>query len=533
MLRFKIAAGAAYRAAIVAVSKLETLLHRRFTASRALLAIVLLLCLSVPGIAKPAPMPSSTPDALTHHTIALGGRTFAYTARAGTITLRNGEDEPTARVFYTAYTLDGANPSRRAVTFLYNGGPGSSTMWLRMGSFGPVRVATADGRLTGPPPYHVVDNRYSLLDRTDLVFIDMPGSGFGRIIGAGTRKEFWGVDQDAGAFAQFIQRYITQFNRWNSPRFLFGESYGTMRSAVLAKKLQDDGVSLNGVVLLSSFLNSEIDYSDGAPIGGGDWGYVLYLPTEAATAWYHHALPGAPPLAVLLPQVENFALTEYLDALAQGAQLSPDRYADVVAKLHQYTGLSADYIRKSDLRVPYDRFQNEVLRQRGVTVGRIDSRFSTYVIDRPEISPDWDATDAAIDSAFVTTSNYYLRQTLGYRTPLLYRGEIYNLIYADGQTWDFKHGPNAQSLNVVPDLAQAMTYNPHLMVFSANGYYDFATPFFATVFALSHLNLATPLQSNITYGFYDSGHMVYLHPNALARFHDDLERWYAKALAHA
>lgn len=499
---------------------------------RLLVALLLLSGLPLPGAAK-APIPGQTPDAVTHHTLVLGGRTLAYTARAGTITLRNGQDQPTARVFYTAYTLDGADPSKRAVTFLYNGGPGSSTMWLRMGSFGPVRVATADGKLTGPPPYRVVPNRYSLLDRTDLVFIDMPGSGYGRIIGAGTRKDFWGVDADVAAFGQFIQRYIGTFNRWNSPRFLFGESYGTTRSCALATYLQGKGIGLNGIVLLSSFLNSNIDYNDGTPVGGGDWAYILYLPTEAATAWYHQSLANPPPLDTLISNVENFGLNEYLDALAQGAGLSPERYADVVAKLHAYTGLSEQYIRDSNLRISYDRFQSELLRERGVTVGRIDSRFQTPVLDRPEVAPDWDATDAAIDSAFVSTSNYYLRQVLGYNTPLLYRSDVYGLIYADGETWDFKHGPNVQTLNVAPDLAQAMTYDPHLKVFSANGYFDFATPFFATVYALNHLYLAPGLQRNVTYGFYQSGHMVYLHPSALARFHDELERWYAGVLANA
>ena len=377
------------------------------------------------GAAKPPAIPALTPDGITHHRLALGGRTLAYTARAGTITLRNGDDQPIARVFYTAYTLDGADPSKRAVTFIYNGGPGSSTMWLRMGSFGPVRVQTGDGQPTGPPPYRIVDNRYSLLDKTDMVFIDMPGSGFGRIIGAGKRDDLWGVDEDVAAFGQFIQRYITRFNRWNSPRFLFGESYGTTRSAVLAKYLQDEGIGLNGVVLLSSFLNSNIDYNDGAPIGGGDWGFILYLPTEAATAWYHHAVPDAPALTALLSEVENFALTEYLDVLAQGARATPARYNDVVAKLHRYTGLSERYIRSSDLRIPYDRFENELLRESGRTVGRIDSRFETYVLDRPEVSPDWDATDAAIDSVFTSMSNYYLRQVLHYNTPLLYRANIY------------------------------------------------------------------------------------------------------------
>ena len=196
----------------------------------------------------------------------------------------------------------------------------------------------------------------------------------------------------------------------------------------------------------------------------------------------------------------------------------------------RYTGLSEQYIRNSDLRIPYDRFENELLRDSGRTVGRIDARFETYVLDRPEVSPDWDATDAAIDSVFTSMSNYYLRQVLHYNTPLLYRANIYDLIYADGGSWDFKHGQNSQILNVTPDLAQTMTYNPKLKVFSANGYFDFATPFFATVYALDHLYLAPAIQRNITYGFYDSGHMVYLHPEALGRFHDDLERWYAGAL---
>jgi carboxypeptidase C (cathepsin A) len=499
-------------------------------APRILIAAAVAMLTALPALAagKPPAIPAPAPDAVTHHTLVLDGRTLHYTARAGTITLRNDKSQPTLRMFYTAYTLDGADPSKRAVTFLYNGGPGSSTMWLRMGSFGPVRVRTADGTITGPPPYTVADNQYSLLDKTDLVFIDMPDSGFGRIIGAGTTKEFFGVDQDVAAFEQFIERYLTQFGRWNSPRFLFGESYGTTRSAALAKVLQDKGISLNGVVLQSSYLNTDVDYNDGAPIGGGDWAYVLYLPTETATAWYHHALPGAPPLNVLMPRVERFALTEYLDALGQGAQLSPDRFNDVVAKLHRYTGLSEQYIRNSNLRIPYDRFENELLRERGITVGRLDSRFQTYLLDIPEVEPQWDASDAAIDSVFVSTTNDYLRRTLDYKTPLLYRTDIYKII---GNRWDNKHGSNAQVLNVAADLAQTMTYNPRLKVFSANGMFDFATPFFATRYVLDHLNLAPALRKNITFKLYPSGHMIYLHPAALAAFHADLERWYANALS--
>ncbi len=496
----------------------------------AVLAAALVASLAAPAAAKPPSYPALTPDGVTHHTLALGGKSLAYTARAGTITLRDTDDRPTARVFYTAFTLDNADPSHRPVTFFYNGGPGSSTIWLRMGSFGPVRVQTADGTMTGPPPYKLIDNQYSLLDRTDLVFIDMPGSGYGRFIGDGKPKDFWGVDQDADAFAQFIQRYLTNFNRWNSPRFLFGESYGTTRSAVLSNVLAQRGVALNGIVLLSSFLNPSIDYNDGAPIGGGDWAYVLYLPTETATAWYHHAIAGS--LEDDVAQAESFATGTYLDALAQGSQLPADRYNDVVAQLHRLTGLSDQYIRNSNLRIPYDRFENELMRDRGVTVGRLDARFETYVLDKPEISPDWDATDAAIDSAFVSTGNYYLRQVLDYKTPLMYRYEIYDLIYANGNSWDFKHGDDPQTFNVAPDLAQTMTYNPDLKIFSANGYFDFATPFFATVYVLNHLYIAPALQRNITYGFYASGHMVYLHPSALAKFHADLERWYAATLAN-
>lgn len=505
----------------------------RYRPLRALLLAGFLSSAIVPSgaqAAAPPPIPKLTADAVTHHTLQLNGRTYAYTARAGTITLRSQTDQPTARVFYTAFTLDGSDSTHRPVTFLYNGGPGSSTIWLRMGSFAPMRVQTADGGTTAGPPFTLSPNKFSLIDKTDLVFIDMPGSGYGRIIGAGTPKDFWGVDQDANAFAQFIQRYVTNFNRWNSPKFLFGESYGTTRSAVLSNILAQKGIALNGIVLLSSFLNPMVDYNDGAPIGGGDWAYVLYLPTETATAWYHGALGRGVPLNSLLSEVKSFALGEYLDGLAQGSRLDQGRFNDIVAKLHRYTGLSEQYIRNSNLRIPYDRFENELLRSRGLTVGRLDARFQTYVLDRPGISPDWDATDSAIDGAFIATGNYYLQQVLKYNPPLLYRSEIYDLIYSDGNSWDFKHGNNPQDFNVAPDLAQTMTLEPRMKVFSANGYFDFATPFFATQYVLSHLYLAPALQRNISYGFYESGHMVYLHPAALAKFHDDLERWYAQVL---
>lgn len=489
--------------------------------------------------AQPATAPQMAgiiPDSVTQHTIVLGANSYAYTARAGTIELTDEHERPTCSMFYTAFTLDGADPSSRPVTFFYNGGPGSSTVWLRMGSFGPVRVAVADGKMTGPPPYHILSNQYSLLDRTDEVFIDMCDSGYSRINGVGKPADFFGADPDVRSFAQFVDKYVTKFGRWNSPKFLFGESYGTPRSAMLVDYLQNEGIGVNGVVLLSSILNMSLyggtTFGSSSPQAGGDWSYVLYLPTETAAAWYHHRLPpGAPSdLQRAVNESRNFALGEYLDALAQGARLPISEYDDVVAKLHRLTGLSEEYLRNANLRVPYQNFLVELERNEGKVVGRYDARYSSDMLDSAAATrPPWDPTDAAIDSAFTATNNAYIQEQLGYKPPQSYRILAYDLIRADGGwKWDHNGSP---VLNTAPDLAHAMTFNPDLRVFSANGYFDFATPWLATVYTLNHLNLKNGLQSNISYGFYESGHMVYLHEAALARFHEDLETWYANTLA--
>ena len=477
----------------------------------------------------PAPAASAvTPDAVTKHSIALGGKTYPYTARAGTITLENDKGQPTCRMFYTAFTVDGADPRTRPVTFLYNGGPGSSTIWLRMGSFGPMRVQVGDGRPTPDAPFNLIENQYSLLDRTDLVFVDAPDTGFSRIVDAGKPSDFFGADPDVRAFGQFVSRYITAFGRWNSPKFLFGESYGTPRSAMLVRYLQQQSIGINGVVLLSSVLDFSLDWDINftpTAIGGGDWAFPLYLPTEAAAAWYHDTLPGpSTTLQALLPQVESFAMHEYVTALAQGANLSPGTYNDVVAKLHQYTGLSERYIRQSNLRIPYWRYSTELLRNTGEMTGRYDARYTSFMLDRVADRPDFDPVDSAIDAAFVANGNYFVRQILGYQTTLIYR-PLANVF----RQWDWKHNGNLPT-NTAQDLAGAMTFDPNLRIFSGNGYYDLATPFFATVYTLNHLNIPPQLQKNISYGFYESGHMVYLHPQALAQFHDDLERWYADTL---
>lgn len=491
-----------------------------------------------PAMAPSAPSESGAayPDSVTSHSLAIGGKTIAYTARAGLITLHDTDGKPTAQVFYTADTADGANPSTRPVTFIYNGGPGSSTMWLRMGSFGPVRVVAADAAPSGPPPYRIVDNQYSLLDKSDLVFIDMPDSGFGRIT-PGMEKSFFGVDQDVAAFGQFISNYLAKFDRWNSPKFIFGESYGTPRSAALSKYLLSHGITLNGVILQSSILNFGLDYGNGDPIGGGDWPYVFYLPTEAATAWYHNKISNRPAdLASFLSSVKQFAMGEYLDALYKGDKLSASERDDVIRKLSNFTGLSPQYIRLSNIRIPYDKFENELLRNQGETVGRLDSRYQTWNLDRASVEgPSWDPTDSTIDAPYTTAINQYLRVDLKYNPPIPYRANIYELIYGPGFSnqdgWDFSHNGRYPT-NTAPDLADAMAQNPSLKVFSANGYYDFATPFFATDYTLRHLNLSPTLQNNITYGYYQTGHMIYLSESALAQYKADLARWYDSALGH-
>jgi carboxypeptidase C (cathepsin A) len=488
--------------------------------------------------AEPSSEPGQYPDSVTQHTLDIDGKTLAYTARAGLIALHDQDGKPTAEIFYTADTLDGAAPLTRPVTFVYNGGPGSSTMWLRMGSIGPVRVLAADGQPSGPAPYRIADNPYSLLDKTDLVFIDMPDSGFGRIM-PGTEKQFFGVDEDVAAFGQFISNYLSKFDRWNSPKFLFGESYGTTRSAALADYLVQQGIALNGVVLQSSILNFGLDFTSGSPIGGGDWPYVLYLPTEAATAWYHHRAANAPAdLATFVANVEQFALGEYLDALGRGDVISSSERDDVVRKLSAYLGVSQQYVRESNLRVPFSRLQAEMLRDQGLVFGRLDSRYTTATYDRStQEGPQWDPTDSSIDAPYTTAINQYLRVDLKYSPPIPYRTQVYDIIYADGNSWNFSHSPpggrGGYPTDVAPDLADAMVQNPMLHVFSANGYFDFATPFFATQYTLDHLNLPPNLQQNITFGFYQSGHMIYLSTPALAQYKTDLAHWYDAVLGGA
>ena len=499
--------------------------------------------------ATPAP---AVPDATTEHTITVGGQAIAYKAVAGTITVGGNdtfdamlgldgklltdtgmnppdaakpEEWPaTARIFYTAYFKKeavGAKP--RPVMFLYNGGPGSATMWLHMGSFGPRRVVTPDTEHQTAAPYAMVDNKYSLLDVTDLVFIDAPGTGFSRIMGKNAAKEFWGVDEDAHAFERFIRRFLTKYDRWNSPKYIFGESYGTPRSAVLSAALQN--VDLNGIVLLSAILSFDNSVDGPQANPGVDQAYAVGLPTYAATAYYHHKLPTQPPaLEPFLKEVENFAMGEYESALLQGSSLSDAQKNAVAEKLHNYTGLPAAYILKSNLRVPGGAFSKNLLDMEGQTTGRLDSRFQGPSLDPLSEAADYDPQSNAISSAYTTAINEYLRNELKFGRDWTYKPGAYT---DPTFTWNMKHnipgmGPSDGSTNVMPDLAYTIKNNPKMKVLLTGGYYDLATPYYEGIFEMHHLAIPQKLQSNISYHYYEAGHMVYVNEQVLSKFHDDV-----------
>jgi len=465
----------------------------------------------------------------THHDLNLDGKTLHYTATAGTLIIRDGEDDhPYGSIFSVAYTLDGADPNTRPVTFLYNGGPGSATIWLHMGSVGPVRVVTDSPKATGPAPYQIVPNQYSLLDKTDLVFIDAPLTGFSRAVGKGTAKDFTGVDQDLKAFTKFIQRWVTVNNRWNSPKYLFGESYGTTRSAGLADSLQGGGISLNGVILLSSILNYNVE----GP--GLDATFVGNLPSYAAIAWYHNKLANKPAdIKAFLGEVRTFARGEYADALWQGDALPPSQFDAVAAKVAQYTGLPVDYVKEAKLRISPTRFRKELLRDEGDILGRYDARFEGTDVDNAGEMPGYDPSDTGISGAFIAAFHDYLTNQLKYDTNDEYRPSAGSI----GE-WDWHHRPPGGGFrgfgrdetqpDVIDDLADAMRKNPTMKVFSANGLFDLATPFFITEMDLAHMMLAPDLSKNVEFGYYPSGHMVYLNVDALKDFHHDLEGFYTE-----
>jgi carboxypeptidase C (cathepsin A) len=469
---------------------------------------------------------------VTHHVATTHAGAMKYTATAGTLTIRDDDAKPIASVFYVAYTADGVKDyKRRPVTFFYNGGPGSSTLWLHMGSFAPERVQTAGPETIKPAPYPFGPNPETLLDKTDMIFVDAIGTGYSRALGDKKDKDFWGVDSDADGFARAIMRYVTKNARWQSPKFIFGESYGTTRSGALSYLLQDRGMALNGVVILSSILN----YGIRQP--GFDQIYVNYLPSFAATAWYHHKLPNPPAdVATVVEQAKQWAAGPYAAALAQGSSLDPATRNQIAQQMSALTGLSPQFILDANLRVDLSRFQKELLRDQRLTIGRYDSRYTGIDADAAGERPEYDASDTAISGAFIASFNDYLSRDLGYKTDVPYRVSAYDL---DGFKWDFTHkapgggrGPQT-SPDVAVDISAAMRTNPYLHLLSLNGYYDMATPFFGTEYDLHHMGLEPAQAQNIAFRYYPSGHMAYLNPDALRMMHRDLSAWYDEVVASA
>jgi carboxypeptidase C (cathepsin A) len=478
---------------------------------------------------KDAPIPPER-TVPTHHELSLGGKTLKYTATAGTLLIRDEEDKPYGSIFYVAYTLDGAEPGSRPVSFLYNGGPGSATLWLHMGSFSPVRISTDSPSATAGPPFKLVPNEYSLLDKTDLVFIDAPLTGYSRAVGKATAKDFAGVDQDLKAFDRFIERYLNVNERWNSPKFLIGESYGTTRSAALVDMLGNNGVQINGVVLISSILNYNIR------AGGYDMIYVANLPSYAAAAWYFNKIPNKPAnIADWVQQARTFAAGPYAQALFAGSNLPADQLDSVAKEVSRFTGLSEAYVKEANLRISPTRFRKEVLRDDRRTLGRYDMRFEGVDLDAAGEAPGYDASDTGITGAFVAAIHDYLARELKFESTDTYRPTAY-----ENLQWDWKHRPTSggggpgggggeqSQPYVAADLASAMRKNPHLRVFSANGYFDLATPFFSTEFDLAHMELDPSLRGNVQFGYYPSGHMIYLNVDALHQLKDDLAAFISK-----
>jgi len=477
--------------------------------------------------AKEAPVPPEK-ISVTHHELSMGGKALKYTATAGTLLIRDEEDKPYGSMFYVAYTLDAADAGTRPVSFLYNGGPGSATLWLHMGSFSPVRIETDSPNPTAGPPFKLIPNQYSLLDKSDLVFVDAPLTGYSRAVGKGQAKDFTGVDPDLKAFDRFIARYISVNQRWNSPKFLIGESYGTTRSAGLSDLLANDGIQLNGIVLISSILN----YAIRSP--GYDMIYIGNVPSYAAAAWYFNKVQNKPPdVATWVQQAREFASGAYAQALFQGDKLPPAQLDSVAKEMSRLTGLSEQYIKEANLRVSPTRFRKEVMRGDRRTLGRYDMRFEGMDVDAAGENPAYDASDTGISGAFVAAVHDYLERELKYETTDTYRPSAGSI----GQ-WEWKHkppsggpGPGGEQLApyVAGDLGAAMRKNPHLKIFSANGYFDLATPFYLTEYDLDHMMLEPELRGNVQFGYYPSGHMIYLNVDALKQLREDLAGFIEKA----
>jgi carboxypeptidase C (cathepsin A) len=476
------------------------------------LALVLLLPAPPAGAqqsapAAPAPAERPVPDeqmSVTEHSVVLDGQTIPYEATAANMLLVNDDGEPTGSLYYTAYRRTDVDSSTRPLSFIFNGGPGSASMWLHLGAFGPKRIIVNDDGHTPPPPYDLVDNPGSILDVSDMVFIDPIGTGFSRVVGKGKGTDFWGIDEDAISLAQFITQYVTRNQRWNSPKFLLGESYGTTRSAVLVNRLQNSGMHFSGVSLISAVL----DFETLLFAAGHDTSYVTFLPTYAITAAYHGALPWPDDLESWLNEVRDFARGDFAHVLALGASAPAEMRAAARTRLAAYTGLSEEYLERANLRVTASQFRAELQRSAGIVTSRLDARYDGFTNQPMGENAQYDPQSTAISGAYTAAINRYLRDELLYETTERYvtgggaRGWNWNRL-GGGRGWN-------GATNVAPDLEQAMIRNPSLLVQIENGYYDLATPFFAMEWTTDHMNVPAELRGNIRHRYYQAGHMMYV-----------------------
>ena len=459
----------------------------------------------------------------TQHSIKIKGKEVRYTVTAGTIILKEETadrekeaegEKPRAQIFFIAYTKDGVkDKSKRPLTFSFNGGPGSASVWLHLGVLGPRRVVMQDDGNLPPPPYQLTDNEYSILDETDLVFIDPMNTGYSRPVEGEKPKEWHGFKKDIESVGDFIRLYTTRNNRWLSPKFLIGESYGTTRASGLSGFLQDRyGMYLNGIMLVSVVLDFTTLYFN----INNDLPFILYLPGYTATAWYHDVLKPHKPLQTWLKEAEEFALGEYATALLKGDSLSAVERAGIVEKVSMYTGISKEFVERSNLRINDQHYFKELLRDRGLTVGRLDSRFTGRDRLGMTEAPEYDPLLTNIAGPYMAAFYEYVRNEVKFESDL-----PYETLSGFVHPWSYAEFEN-QYVNVAETLRAAMTHNPYLKIFVANGYYDLGTPYFATEYTFNHLGLAADLRKNISMEYYDAGHMMYIHIPSLKQMKTDL-----------
>jgi len=450
-----------------------------------------------------------------------GGERVSYTASAGETVLHDEKGDPKAAIFSIAYTKDDVDdPTERPVTFLFNGGPGSASLWLHMGAFGPKRVVLpSDAKDDGAAPYSIVDNEAAPLDETDLVFIDPVGTGFSKPLGNHDPEEFYGLTEDAAAVGDFIRRWLSENGRWNSPKYVGGESYGTTRTAMVLRELEGrfNDVAFNGALLISTIL----DFSVRAPQPGNEMATVVYLPTYAATAWYHDKIEDKPELEPFLEEVREFARTDYITAMLQGSEMPDEERARIRQQLAAYTGLSEDYLEQTNLRIRPQRFMKELLREEGKTVGRLDSRYTGRDYDAAGERPDNDPSFYGIDASYTAAVNHYLRDVLG----VDFKRQYSTIGGLGGEwNWELPRRRRQAYMNVAQYVGRAMRENDDLRVFNAAGYYDFATPFFGAEYALTRNGIPA---DRVTYEYYEAGHMMYVHHPSLDKLAEDVRGFIA------